>query len=138
MKSSIAAHVQSGKPVWAECGGMMALFGEITDVDGKREPMWGILPGGVTMQRHLAALGPQQLEVAGGILRGHTFHYSTCDTPLQSFTRTQAAPGQVLRGNGESLYVTGPTGSVRASYFHAWFPSNPPAAARLFLKGSHA
>lgn len=34
MKSSIAAHVQAGKPVWAECGGMMALFDEIIDTSG--------------------------------------------------------------------------------------------------------
>lgn len=131
MKASIAAHVQSGKPVWAECGGMMALFDEIIHVDGSRHPMWGVLPGSVTMQKRLAALGPQQLEVAGRSLRGHTFHYSTCATPLEAATRTQAAPGRTLRGKGEALYVSG---SVKASYFHAWFASSPAAAARLFLK----
>jgi cobyrinic acid a,c-diamide synthase len=131
MKSSIATHVQAGKPVWAECGGMMALFDQITGVDGSSRPMWGILPGRVTMQKRLAALGPQQLEVAGGTLRGHTFHYSTCATPLQAASRTQAAPGRTLRGEGEALYVSG---SVKASYFHAWFASSPAAAARLFLK----
>ena len=137
MKASIAAHVQAGKPVWAECGGMMALFEQLTSVDGTSYPMWGVLPGRVSMQKRLAALGPQQLEVAGGTLRGHTFHYSTCATPLQATTRTQAAPGRTLRGEGEALYVSGPTGSVRASYFHAWFASSPAAAARLFLKDSH-
>ncbi|MDD5324454.1 MAG: cobyrinate a,c-diamide synthase [Polaromonas sp.] len=137
MKASIAAHVQDGKPVWAECGGMMALFEQLTSVEGKTSPMWGVLPGSVTMQKRLAALGPQQLEVAGGTLRGHIFHYSTCATPLQAAGRTQAAPGRTLRGEGEALYVAGPTGSVRASYFHAWFASNPAAAACLFLKESH-
>ena len=137
MKASIATHVQSGKPVWAECGGMMALFDQLTGVDGFSHPMWGVLPGSVTMQKRLAALGPQQLEVAGGVLRGHTFHYSTCATPLQAATRTQAAPGRALRGEGEALYVSGPTGSVRVSYFHAWFASSPAAAARLFLKDNH-
>ena len=131
MKSSIATHVQAGKPVWAECGGMMALFDQLTGVDGRSWPMWGILPGSVTMQKRLAALGPQQLAVAGGTLRGHTFHYSTCATPLHAASRTQAAPGRSLRGEGEALYVSG---SVKASYFHAWFASSPAAAARLFLK----
>ena len=134
MKSSIATHVQAGKPVWAECGGMMALFDQLTGVDGASLPMWGVLPGSVTMQKRLAALGPQQLEVAGGILRGHTFHYSTCATPMQAASRTQAAPGRTLRGEGEALYVSG---SVKASYFHAWFASSPAAAARLFLKENH-
>ncbi|CAN5526194.1 cobyrinate a,c-diamide synthase [soil metagenome] len=131
MKRSMESHVQAGKPVWAECGGMMALFDQLTGVDGASWPMWGILPGSVTMHQRLAALGPQQLEVAGGTLRGHTFHYSTCATPLQAASRTQAAPGRTLRGEGEALYVSGP---VKASYFHAWFASSPVAAARLFLK----
>jgi len=67
-------------------------------------------------------------------LRGHAFHYSTSQTPLQSVARTQAAPGRKLRGVGEALYVQG---SVKASYFHAWFASSPLAAAGLFKKDSH-
>ncbi len=134
MKTSIAAHVAAGKPVWAECGGMMALFDTLTCADGTSYPMWGVLPGSVTLQKRLAALGPQQLEVGGGILRGHAFHYSTCSTNLQAIARTQAAPGRKLRGDGEALYVHGP---VKASYFHAWFSSNPAVAANLFLKDQH-
>jgi cobyrinic acid a,c-diamide synthase len=134
MKTSIADHVQAGKPVWAECGGMMALFDQLTTVDGNSYPMWGVLSGKVSMQKRLAALGPQQLAVAGGILRGHAFHYSTCATALPVAARTQAAPGRKLRGEGEALYVSG---SVQASYFHAWFASNPQAAAQLFVKDSH-
>jgi len=133
MRASVAAHVRAGKPVWAECGGMMALFDELQTVDGASHAMWGVLPGSVTLQKRLAALGPQQLGVAGGTLRGHTFHYSTCTTPLQPAARTEAAPGRKLRSDGEALYVLG---SVRASYFHAWFASNPAAAAQLFLEQS--
>ena len=96
-----------------------------------------MLPGSVTMQKRLAALGPQQLGVAGGTLRGHTFHYSTCATSLPAANRTQAAPGRTLRGEGEALFVSGSTGAVKASYFHAWFASSPAAAARLFLKEHH-
>ena len=131
MKVSLASHVHAGKPIWAECGGMMALFEQLVTTEGAIHPMWGVLPGRVTMQQRLAALGPQQLAVAGGVLRGHTFHYSTCSTPLTPVSRTQAAPGRTLRGEGEALYQSG---AVRASYFHAWFASCPVAAARLFLK----
>jgi cobyrinic acid a,c-diamide synthase len=134
MKTAIATHVSAGKPVWAECGGMMALFEELQTVDDSRFAMWGLLPGRVTMQKRLAALGPQQIKVAGGTLRGHTFHYSTCSTPLAPTARTEAAPGRKLRGEGEALYVVGPDGNLKASYFHAWFASNPAAAAALFLK----
>jgi cobyrinic acid a,c-diamide synthase len=134
MKAAIAAHVSAGKPVWAECGGMMALFEELQTAGNDRFAMWGLLPGRVTVHQRLAALGPQQLAVPGGILRGHTFHYSTCETPLAPAARTEAAPGRKLRGEGEALYVAGPGGSLKASYFHAWFASNPSAAASLFLK----
>ena len=133
MQASIATHVRAGKPVWAECGGMMALFDQLTTADGKSYPMWGVLPGSVTLQKRLAALGPQQLDVNGHVLRGHAFHYSTCATELPVRVRTQAAPGRKLRGEGEALYVVG---SVKASYFHAWFASHPAAAAALFLKDS--
>ncbi|MDO9359672.1 MAG: cobyrinate a,c-diamide synthase [Polaromonas sp.] len=134
MKASVAAHVAAGKPVWAECGGMMALFEQLNTVDGASHPMWGVLPGHVSMQKRLAALGPQQLDAGHGVLRGHAFHYSTCDTALVPAAHTQAAPGRKLRGQGEALYVAGPRRNVKASYFHAWFPSNPAAAAALFLK----
>ena len=135
MKSSVAAHVSAGKPVWPECGGMMVLFETLTTSGGTSYPMWGLLPGSVTLQKRLAALGPQQLEISGGVLRGHAFHYSTCATKLLASARTQAAPGRKLRGDGEALYVQS---SVKASYFHAWFASCPEATAALFLKDQHA
>ena len=107
----------------------MALFDQLTTVDGASYPMWGVLPGSVSMQKRLAALGPQQLRVEGGVIRGHAFHYSTCNTAVLPVARTKAAPGRKLRGEGEALYALG---SVRATYFHAWFASNPKAAAALF------
>ena len=84
------------------------------------------------MQKRLAALGPQQLDLSAGSLRGHTFHWSLTETPLQAVARTVrpgAAAQPVATGaDGEALYAHGP---VRASYFHAWFPSSPAAVAAL-------
>jgi cobyrinic acid a,c-diamide synthase len=134
MRDSITAHVRAGQPVWAECGGMIALFDDVVTADGSLWPMWGVLSGRVTLQKRLAALGPQQLRTAGGTLRGHAFHYSTCATDLPVQARTQASPRSVLRGEGEALYQQGP---VQATYFHAWFASDPAAAAQLFLTPSH-
>lgn len=132
LRAALHAHIAAGRPIWAECGGMMALFDQIVGTDGVAQPAWGLLPGSVTMQSRLAALGPQQLAVTATApaLRGHTFHYSTCDTALPVAVRSQAAPGRSLRGQGEALYQRG---SVRASYFHPWFASSPQAAASLFL-----
>ncbi len=128
-RAGLAAHVAAGRPVWAECGGMMALMDTIVDAQGQAHPAWGLLPGVTTLQRRLAALGPQQLELPAGTLRGHTFHYSTAATPLAVAGRS-ARPGMAVAADaGEALYQQGP---VRASYFHAWFPSSPAATAWLF------
>ena len=135
MRDSLAAHVAQHKPVWAECGGMMVLFDQITLVDGTVHAQWGLLPGKVTMQKRLAALGPQQLSWDGNTLRGHTFHYSTCATPLQPVGRT-ARPGTApASAAGEALFELG---SVRASYFHAWFASSAQATAALFSRSRAA
>lgn len=126
-RASLAAHIAASKPVWAECGGMMPLFDGLTLLDGTRVPMWGLLPGEVAMQPRLAALGPQRWDTAQGELRGHTFHYSLTASPLAPVART--VPGSRF-GRPEAVYGQGP---VRASYFHAWFASNPGATAQLFL-----
>ena len=128
MQTSLHAHVAAGRPLWAECGGMMALFESITLADGNRAPLWGLLPGHVTMQKRLAALGPQQLAVAGHTLRGHTFHYSTSDSSASVVARTARPNEAVAPDAGEALYRQG---SIHASYFHAWFPSSPEAVAHL-------
>jgi cobyrinic acid a,c-diamide synthase len=128
MQTSLHAHVAAGKPLWAECGGMIALFESVTLADGNRAPLWGLLPGHVTMQKRLAALGPQQLAVAGHTLRGHTFHYSTSDSSASVVARTARPNEAVAPDAGEALYRQG---SIHASYFHAWFPSSPEAVAHL-------
>jgi cobyrinic acid a,c-diamide synthase len=130
LRNSVARHVSLGKPVWAECGGMMVLFEHLVTVDGECHAQWGLLPGTVTIQKRLAALGPQQLDTPDGMLRGHTFHYSTCATSLPCSYRT-ARPDQVPSLDaGEAVYRVG---ALQASYFHAWFASSPAATAALFL-----
>ncbi len=127
--ASLAAHVAAGRPVWAECGGMMALFDKIVTLQGESHAVWGLLPGSVHMQQRLAGLGPQQLSIGGFLLRGHTFHYSRCDTNLRPLNRS-CPPASVPSADvGEALYSQG---SIRASYFHAWFASSPDATAQLF------
>ena len=135
LRDSLRAHVAQGKPVWAECGGMMTLLEELVDSTGHRHRMWGLLPGQVTMQKRLAGLGPQQLLLDGAQLRGHTFHYSSTLTPLVPLART-SRPGQMAHAqDGEAVYVHG---SVAASYFHAWFPSSEALVTRLFSHGLQA
>ena len=129
LRASLQAHIDAGKPVWAECGGMLALCESIALVDGQCQPLWGLLPGHAVQQRRLAGLGPQQLAWDGHSLRGHTFHYSTLASGAAEVARS-ARPGEVaVAGAGEALYRHG---SICASYFHAWFASSPSATAALF------
>jgi len=114
-------------PIWAECGGMMAIADELIDADGTRWTMAGLLPGAVAMQPRLAGLGSQAMPTPHGALRGHTFHYSRMESKLPpSAFATKHPSGDV----GEAIYRHG---SLTASYFHAYFPSSPAATATLFL-----
>ena len=135
LRDSLAGHIAAGKPVWAECGGMMALFDTLVTADGQRYAQWGLLPGEVTMHKRLSGLGPQQLTLPSGTLRGHTFHYSTTQTALQAVARTARPDTAPAPDVGEAVWQEGP---VRASYFHAWFPSCPAAAVALFSPPAEA
>jgi cobyrinic acid a,c-diamide synthase len=119
-----------GKPIRAECGGMMALAESLTDVSGNTWPMAGLLPVTVSMQTRLAGLGPQGLETPHGVLRGHTFHYSRLDSAVRPVAHTFKHPSGDA---GEAVYRIG---SLTASYFHAYFPSCPGAVAALFSGSS--
>jgi cobyrinic acid a,c-diamide synthase len=126
-RTAIQAHVARERAVVAECGGMLYLLDTLTDVEGTKHAMVGLLPGNAFMQRRLARLAMQTLDTAHGALTGHTFHYSTLDTPMQPhLTSKHATTG----AEGEALYRHGP---ITATYMHAYWPSNPAAAAALFL-----
>lgn len=135
LRAQLQAHADAGRPIWAECGGMMALREALHPLQGAAVPMWSLLPGSVHMRPRLAGLGMQSLTLpTGHTLRGHAFHYSDCQSPLPPLAHTQPAPGSA-RAAGEPLWVGGPAGNVRASYFHAWFASHWQATAALFLPG---
>ena len=87
--------------------------------------MAGLLPGTAVMQPRLAALGPQQMALPEGVLRGHTFHHSRTDTPLSPMLHATTPEGRP----GEAVYRAG---RLTASYVHTYFPSDPAAVAALF------
>lgn len=127
MRQALQQHAVAGKPLYAECGGLLYLLEQLADADGHAAPMAGLLPGQARLGRRLAALGYQTLPLEQGELRGHTFHYSRVDTPLAPTVHAQPLrPGLP----GEALYRHGP---ITASYLHLYFPSNPSAAAKFFL-----
>ncbi|MDE2428520.1 MAG: cobyrinate a,c-diamide synthase [Burkholderiales bacterium] len=146
-----AAHAD-GMPIWAECGGMMVLTEALIDQQGQRWSMAGLLAGQVVMQTRLAALGSQAWNMPQGALRGHTFHYSRFETTLTAAHHTMkksaikvdadattasknsadsTAQPEQFSEPGEAIYRDG---NLHASYFHAYFASDPAATASLFLR----
>jgi cobyrinic acid a,c-diamide synthase len=127
MAAALQKHVDAGKPLYAECGGMLYLLESLTDVNGQRAAMAGILPGNATMQPRLKGLGYQTVPLPGGVLRGHTFHHSTMEISLTPWARGERLYNT---SQGEAIYRRD---NLVASYLHTYFPSNPRAAAELFL-----
>lgn len=121
---ALHAHVDAGKPLLAECGGMMSLFEEVVDKSGQTHRFAGLLPGRAVMQPRLTALGTQFAELPEGRLAGHTFHYSKSETPLLPLCRAVTADGR----EGEAIYRRQ---RLTASYVHFYFPSEPSVLAAL-------
>lgn len=126
MRDALRRFCRSGRPVLAECGGMMVLLDAITTIDGHRAAMVGALPGQTTMQPTPAALALQEIDLGHGPLRGHTFHHSILSTPMQP-----AAQGRCPNG-GRTREAAFRQARIIASYVHLYFPSNPTASAALF------
>ncbi len=127
MKAAIHAHHAKDKPIVAECGGMLYLLESLTDAQGRRATMAGLLPGDAIMQTKLANLGLQSADLPEGTLRGHSFHHSRMETTLTPLAMTE---DKCQRERTEPVYRVG---RLHAAYLHLYFPSNPGAAARLFM-----
>jgi len=87
--------------------------------DGARVPRVGNRLG-----PRLAGIGLQVWKTNLGDIRGHTFHYSTFETPLAGSAQTVTPRGTT----GETIYRLG---TLTASYLHAYFGSCPQAIAAL-------
>lgn len=122
MKRALQAHHAQGKPILAECGGMLYLLEALTH-GGHRAPMAGLMPGEAVMQDRLAAIGLQKVQTPAGEVRGHTFHHSRLTTPLTPWAQAATPRGEA----GEAVYRLG---RLIASYVHFYFPSNPRAVAQ--------
>ncbi|MFL6621694.1 MAG: cobyrinate a,c-diamide synthase [Sulfurifustis sp.] len=126
MRSAVCAHHAAGKPMLAECGGLLYLLESLAGTDGQRTEMLGLLPGHAVMQTQLAAIAMQELTLPEGALRGHTFHHSRLETTLAPIARGVCPHGSKT---AECAYRID---RLTASYVHSYFPSNPEAVARIF------
>lgn len=120
MQDALQTAFNAGKPMLAECGGMMALSESINSTAA-----FGLLAGNCKIEARFQGLGTQHVMLPEGEIGAHTFHYGSFSTPLavafQAFSK---------RGQGEAVYQHG---CITASFLHFYFASNPQAAAHLFL-----
>jgi cobyrinic acid a,c-diamide synthase len=136
MREAVGGFARSGRPVYAECGGLMYLAESLKDTDGHEWPMAGVLPAGVTMERGRLTLGYREITLtADGLLgprgtraRGQEFHCSTLGAVPSSIQRLYA----VTDGRGGAPRPEGfLVGGALMSYIHLHFGSNPALAANF-------
>jgi len=128
--SELKAQLDTGLPVYAECGGFMLLCEAI---EGRR--LAGIFPAEARMLPRRRALGYRQVELAedcllgprGTVLRGHEFHYSEALMP-ESVSRVYRIS---RRGDGELPPEGYRVGNVLGSYVHLHFGSCPEVAGNF-------
>jgi cobyrinic acid a,c-diamide synthase len=127
MHQAIRQHYDADKPIVAECGGMLFLTESLTDKEGLKVNMVGLLSGHAVMQPRLSALALQEVSINNKTLRGHTYHHSTFETSLSAITYASNPNGNHTH---EAVYRNS---RLTASYIHFFFPSNPAAITELFL-----
>ena len=132
MRASVRAFAASGRPVYAECGGLMYLAQEFVAQDGTHHLMAGVVPGisrmgqRVTLgYREASALRDTPIALAGQTIRGHEFHYSVLDSASDSPAYRHVG------GDATEGIVAGPCDNVLASYLHVHFGTDPRLAERF-------
>jgi cobyrinic acid a,c-diamide synthase len=126
MLQSIRAHVQADKPTVAECGGMLYLLNGLTNKEGHRRDLLGVLPGEALMEPRLSGLGVLSAAFPCGEVRGHTFHFSSSQIRIES-TLEAVHP---VHGKPEAIYQQG---RLLASYVH-WYLGDEPDACLAWFK----
>src|SRR5713101_1268859 len=136
MREAVRIFARSGRPVYAECGGLMYLAESLTDLDGHVWPMAGVLPATVVMERGRLVIGYREVTLtaagplgrAGTRARGHEFHSSRLGPVPASVPRLYT----VSDGHGGTPRAEGfAVGSTLMSYVHLHFGSNPALAVNF-------
>jgi cobyrinic acid a,c-diamide synthase len=128
-RDAVRRFAEAGRPIYAECGGLMYLTEVLEDLDGVAHPMVGVLPVTVRMRPRRMALGYTEVTFtdstplgrAGAIGRGHEFHYSTLDRVPDRVERAYRLEQRGAARRAEGYLI----GRTLMSYIHLHFASNP-------------
>ncbi|MBC8016937.1 MAG: cobyrinic acid a,c-diamide synthase, partial [Verrucomicrobia bacterium] len=141
MKTGIRSAVECGMPVYAECGGYIYLTDGMIADGMSLADFAGIYPVRARMLPKRKALGYRQVELvtdsvvgpAGGVMRGHEFHYSEIGDMSGQIERTYRVSRQNVELAAEGYRYQ----NCLASYIHLHFGSNP-AIAPAFVDSCKA
>jgi cobyrinic acid a,c-diamide synthase len=124
LKEGVRRFAFEGRPVVAECGGLLYL---VRELDGHR--MCGVLEAQARMTdrltlgyREARAFSDSPLAAAGTLVRGHEFHYSAVE-PVAG-----ERPAWESAGRGKEGFVLE---GVHASYLHVHWAATPEVPMRL-------
>ena len=137
MCAGIRALAEAGKPVYAECGGMIYLGKSLTTLDGHSYTMTGLLPMEFEMTPRLVHFGYVEVEFVescllgekGTRVRGHSFHCSRVRADGAMPTAYQLNYSLSGRKEPEGYRFK----NVLASYVHLHFRANPVLARSLVM-----
>ena len=129
LRAEIATFAAAGKPVLAECGGLLYLC---HDLDGHE--MCGAIDATATMTDRLT-LGYREAVAATGNpwidsserVRGHEFHYSS----VQPLHAGRMRPAWELSTRGVARFEGIVAGAVHASFLHVHWAAHPHLALRF-------
>lgn len=135
LRKEVASFARSGRPVIAECGGLLYLC---TDLDG--QPMCDVIHARARMTKRLTlgyreatAMNDNLYVARGEHLRGHEFHYSTVD-PANGASKA----AWTLRARSGERTEGFATSSLHASYLHVHWAAHPGAALGVARAASPA
>jgi cobyrinic acid a,c-diamide synthase len=124
LKRRVRRFAAQGRPVIAECGGLLYL---VRELDG--HPMCGVLGARARMTdrltlgyREARALSDSPLMKEGTLLRGHELHYSVVEPEAGD------RPAWRFAGRGKEGFVRD---GVHASYLHTHWAATPEVPRRL-------
>jgi len=117
---------QQNKPILAECGGMLYVQQQLTNLQGETFPMAGLIPGHGRMRGRSGCQGMQTGVFPEGEVRAHAHHRSRSEDNLEPIGHGRR---QRHSAPGEAIYRDK---NLTASYLHLFFPSAPEVVAALF------
>lgn len=140
LRREVRQWVREGRPLYAECGGMMFLLHSLRDGEGRTFPMAGAFPGRATLSPRLGGFGyvtararrPCPLGAKGAMVRGHLYHHSVREAPRDQSWALTLRP----RAGGAPLADGYGTGAILASYLHVRLDTVDGFAARFLGEGA--